>query len=167
VIVFVHFILSTWGSLGNWNNGTYLYVHAFVLACGLWAIISSDSTDAVLMMLISLAFSILHDIILLGLYEPRGYDTFERSALVSASHRNEYRFGLGMCITNLILKPLTGFLLFRIYQSRRNESTFTIPGISNLPGLGTPGSGYEDIDKSPHAPYSTVESAQSHDTVAK
>jgi hypothetical protein len=128
----VHFVLSSWALLSGFLNGSYLYTHLGVLACGLYAILSAESTDAVVMFLATLLFSILNDIILLSLYEPRGHNLYEQLG-VSTSARNEYRFALGMCITNLILKPVSAFILYRIYQSRASGSDFD----SGIPGLNT------------------------------
>jgi hypothetical protein len=41
-----------------------------------------------------------------------------------------------MCITNLILKPVTSFLVFRIYRARGDDTAFNIPGIDRIPGMG-------------------------------
>ncbi|GFS15384.1 hypothetical protein ElyMa_003185600 [Elysia marginata] len=51
-----------------------------------------------------------------------------------------------MCITNLLLKPISLFLLFRIYQSRSDGSDFSagIPGLGGSGGAG-PRGGYDDI----------------------
>ncbi|KAK7093381.1 type-1 angiotensin II receptor-associated protein-like [Littorina saxatilis] len=172
VIVLVHFILSVWATMGGWLPTPYFYVHIALFVCGLWAIASSDSIDAIMMMLMVLAFSILQDIILLSLYEPRGYNSHERDPKQPQSVLNEYRFALGMCILNLILKPFTGFLLLRICQARSNDTAFNIPGIDRIPGLGGMGGGrgYEDIDnRQTSGPYSSVpvESAEAHSTVDK
>jgi len=54
-----------------------------------------------------------------------------------------------MSVLNLILKPITAFLLFRIYKDRGgNYSDFSIPGVGNLPGFGAGhhGGAYENID---------------------
>ncbi|XP_076452010.1 type-1 angiotensin II receptor-associated protein-like [Babylonia areolata] len=171
IIVCSHFFLSVWGTMGyGFMPISYVYVHIGVLLCGLWAIGVPESADAVVMMLVTLGFSILQDIILLGLYEPRGYAVNE-SRPVTASALNEYRFALGMSILNLILKPVSVFLLFRVYQARSSETAFTIPGIERIPGLGGMRSGgYEDLESTrPSAPYSgmPVETASHHTTITK
>ncbi|KAL8601905.1 hypothetical protein ACOMHN_020640 [Nucella lapillus] len=151
VIVCTHFFLSVWGCMSNLMPISYVYLHIGVFLCGLWAIGAQQSADSVVMMMVTLGFSILQDIILLALYEPRGYNTFERRN-VPQSALNEYRFALGMSILNLILKPFSMFVLFRVHQSRNNETEFTIPGLDRIPGLGGATGdghgGYEDIDKS-------------------
>ncbi|XP_071109492.1 type-1 angiotensin II receptor-associated protein-like isoform X1 [Haliotis cracherodii] len=173
-IIFVaHFVLTFWGSMsGALMPAAYLYLNAFVLAFGFWAIVNPESPEPVMMYLIMHAISVVQDIVLLGIYAPRGYD-------LSRATRNqgtidEYRFSLGMAIVDLLIKPVTGFLLFRILRSRSGEySEFTIPGVSNFPGFAgnldggtTPPGGYENIDHP--SPYrNNVETATGHDTMDK
>ncbi|KAL4221128.1 hypothetical protein ACF0H5_019387 [Mactra antiquata] len=155
LIVFIHFVLTTWGCMcQGFMPLSYTYMNLFVLSLGVWSIIHHENSDAVLMYLLCHVFSILQDIILLGLYEPRAYATYEAPEGVPASMKNEYRFSLGMCITNLIIKPITAFLIYRIYRERGGSySDFNIPGVGNLPGFG--GSpqhgGYDNIDTPPPA----------------
>ncbi|KAI8795531.1 type-1 angiotensin II receptor-associated protein [Biomphalaria glabrata] len=82
--------------------------------------------------LVTLLFSVLNDILCLSLYEPRGYNTFQP---IGGSLRNEYRFALGMAITNLLLKPVTAFFLVRIYKSRSLGTDFN-SGIPGFVGVG-------------------------------
>lgn len=146
IVWLLHFLLSSWAMLSGFlAAATYLFTHLLVLAIGLWAMIDPASADAVIMFMASLAISIVNDIIMLGIYEPRGHDLFEDGD-VSSGRRNEYRFALGMSITNLLLKPISMFLLFRIYQSRSDGSDFN----SGIPGFGGTSSGssrggYDDI----------------------
>ncbi|PVD32709.1 hypothetical protein C0Q70_08154 [Pomacea canaliculata] len=126
--------------MGNWIPGTYLYVHGVFLACGFMAILLPQSVDAVLMMLATLGFSVLEDVLLLSLYEPRFPD------IAPESLRNEFRFALGMCILNLIIKPFSGFILWRILIARNEDTAFTILGIESFPRFGGQQRGYENID---------------------
>uniref|UniRef100_A0A0B7ATT5 Type-1 angiotensin II receptor-associated protein n=1 Tax=Arion vulgaris TaxID=1028688 RepID=A0A0B7ATT5_9EUPU len=149
-----HFALSSWALMSGFLTvSTYWYTHIGVLAFGAWSILSNESTDAVIMFLATLAFSVVNDIILIALYEPRGHDNFEASYMnISTSQRNEYRFALGMCITNLLLKPVSLFFLYRIYQSRSSGTDFNA-GISGIPGLGSAFGGrrpgYDNVESSP------------------
>lgn len=157
VIVIVHFILTVWASMPQaFLPFSYIYMNAFVLAFGVWGIIKQESTDAISMFLILKAFSIVQDIIFLGIYQPRAYKNYEVLDRLS-----EYRFALGMSIVNLLLKPVSCFLLYRIYQDRGGiYDTFTIPGLSTRPG-GT----YENIDQP--VPTNNVESASPHHSMDK
>lgn len=153
LVVFVHFVLTTWALMSGGflcNNLSYVYMNVVLMFLGVWSIAQHENSDAVLMYLLCHLFSIIQDIILLGLNEPRGYNIYEHDT-VKASDRNEYRFALGMCITNLIIKPISAFLLYRIYKERGgNYGDLNIPGIRNLPGFGggSPQHGpYENIDQ--------------------
>ncbi|KAL8610007.1 hypothetical protein ACOMHN_029504 [Nucella lapillus] len=150
ILVLLHFCLSVWGSMGNYLPSAYIYVNAGVVVCGVWAVALPQSPDAVFMMLAALLFSVLEDIILLALYEPRGYNAYEGKN-VPGSLRHEYRFAIGMAVINLILKPFSAVLLYRILKARNSEDgDFTIPGIDRLPGMGGGNrGGYSDIDHTP------------------
>ncbi|XP_061197781.1 type-1 angiotensin II receptor-associated protein-like [Saccostrea echinata] len=161
VIVCVHFILMIWGAqFVSLMPTVYWLSNSFVLLLGIWSIASPDSFDAVLMYLILHLFTILEDIVLLGIYQPRASRSIEVNN-VQQGVKDEYRFSLGMVITNLILKPLTAFLLWRIYQDRGGRfSDFNFP---NLPQFGgsPPGQGnYENIDQP--VPTNNVETASSN-----
>ncbi|BFZ23296.1 hypothetical protein BsWGS_26335 [Bradybaena similaris] len=150
VIWLTHFVLSSWALLSDFAGLTiYLYSHVAFLACGLWAIIAVESTDAVIMSLATLAVTFFNDILILALYEPRFHIRFENGGQTNSA-TNEFRFALGMCITNLILKPLSALVLFRIYESRANGTEFNtgIPVI-DASRLSSNRSGYNDIESSP------------------
>ena len=52
-----------------------------------------------------------------------------------------------MAIVNLILRPFSSFVLFRISQDRGGQySDFGIPGMPGMPGFGAPNSKYEEHD---------------------
>ncbi|XP_014780949.1 type-1 angiotensin II receptor-associated protein-like isoform X1 [Octopus bimaculoides] len=142
VIVIVHFILTVWASMPtSFLPLSYTYMNAFVLAFGVWGIVNQESTDAISMFLILKIFTIIQDIVFLGIYQPRAYADNGKSSEMSCVH--EYRFSLAMSIVNLILKPVSCFLLYRIYQDRGGiYETFSIPGLTSHTG-GT----YENIDQ--------------------
>lgn len=144
---------------------SYIYMNLFVLSLGVWSIVHHESSEPVLMFLMCHLFSILQDIILLGIYEPRGYALYEQNERAQGSQRNEYRFSLGMAIVNLIIKPITAFLIYRIYRERGGSySDFNIPGVGNLPGFGSPQhSAYEDIDTPAPTNPSGMEGHQPYD----
>ncbi|KAL5013209.1 hypothetical protein ScPMuIL_007479 [Solemya velum] len=149
VIVVVHFILSLWaGQIFGFLPSSYLYMNWFILMIGVWAIAVPDSTEPVFMFLGLHLFSIIQDIIFLGIYQPRANLYFEESNSLGRSGRDEYRFCLGMCILNLLIKPVTAFLLFRIYQERGGESgSLNFSGVRNFPAFGTQHGTYENIDQ--------------------
>lgn len=159
VVVIVHFILSVWGSMFFLTGTSYMYMNAFVLAFGIWAIISPESVDAVLMFFIMDVISIVLDAVFIGVFA---------SMSPNAEHSlagNTYRFCLGMSILNLILKPFTSFILYRNYQERRGETAFPTFGFME-PGHR---SEYQPIGTSASAPYrpTYVETAAPHSTIEK
>ncbi|KAK6177757.1 hypothetical protein SNE40_015795 [Patella caerulea] len=156
VIVFTHFILSMWASQSRaFLPNSYVYLNAFVLVFGIIGIFNHESSDAILLFIVGLLMSIVQDIIFLGIYEPRGQKIIKNSELPNQPEVHdlvgEFRFSLGMCILNLIIKPVTIFLLLRILRSRTTDyDRFNIPGVPNIPGFGagaTSGGTYENIDQ--------------------
>ncbi|ESO84389.1 hypothetical protein LOTGIDRAFT_236341 [Lottia gigantea] len=149
IIVFVHFMLSMWAAQSPaFLPVSYVYMNIFILSFGIIAIFYTESSDAVLLFIVSLLISVIQDIIFLGIYEPRGQDLVRNS---STGILSEFRFSLGMCILNLIIKPVTIFLLYRILLSRTRDYDNFIPGIPNVPGFGSGQSSghqgpYESID---------------------
>ncbi|XP_072888056.1 type-1 angiotensin II receptor-associated protein isoform X2 [Hemitrygon akajei] len=49
MIIFVHWLLTTWGCLCFWLPGPYIWSNYAVLAIGVWAIAQRDSIDAIFM----------------------------------------------------------------------------------------------------------------------
>lgn len=159
VIVCVHFILMIWATqfaIVAFLPPVYWLSNIFVLLLGVWGIACPESYDAILMYLILHVFTILEDIILLGIHQPRTRDSVEVIGMRQGI-KDEYRFSLGMAITNLILKPFTAFLLWRIYQDRGGRfSDFHFPQFGGSPSHQ---GNYENIDQP--VPSNNVETASS------
>jgi len=160
VIFIVHLVLSVWATI-EFQRESYVFMNAFVLAFGMWAIVSPESVDAIYMYMVMNVVSIVMDIILISIYAS------EDKGNQSSTHR----FSLGMSILNLILKPVTSFILYRLYQDRTGESHFP-----NFPPYdGTSARGYDTIDQpvyashhqTSYAPVSQVETATPHSQVGK
>ncbi|KAK3578021.1 hypothetical protein CHS0354_027234 [Potamilus streckersoni] len=163
-VIFIHFILTVWATMSGFLSSTYNYMNLFVLMVGVLGIVFEEHADIVFMFFLLHVFTILEDILLLGLYQPRANSIFEKEGF-DESRRNEYRFALGMAIVNLILKPFTAFLLFRVSQERGgNYAAISFPGVSNLPGFGGRGGMYEDIDHS-SPQHTNIETAEPHKTL--
>ncbi|GAB1607930.1 type-1 angiotensin II receptor-associated protein-like [Argonauta hians] len=142
VIVIVHFILTLWASMpGEFLPISYTYMNAFILAFGVWGMVNQESAEPISTFLILNLFSIIQDIIFLGLYQPLGYLAYSTTDFFGT-----FNFAFGMSIVNLILKPVSCYLLYRIYVDRGGVSdTFTIPGLAA--GHCGPGGTYENIDQ--------------------
>ncbi|GFO45224.1 type-1 angiotensin ii receptor-associated protein-like isoform x3 [Plakobranchus ocellatus] len=58
----------------------------------------------------------VNDIIVISIYAPRTYDIIDNENInVSDGYKHEFRFALGMCISNLLLKPFSIFFIYREY----------------------------------------------------
>lgn len=162
VIVIAHLVLTIWASMLPGFLGTsYIYMNAFILAFGVWSIMSPESVESVLMFMILNLVSILLDIIFLGIFAPIGSSYYADGSV------GVYRFCLGMAIVNLLIKPFTSFILYRLYQDRGGQyGDLGIPGIHNFGLGGNQGADrYEDIDQP--VPSNNVESASPHSTIEK
>ncbi|XP_063965212.1 type-1 angiotensin II receptor-associated protein-like [Lytechinus pictus] len=133
VVVGVQFVLTVWASMGGWIDSGYVYMNSIILITGLMAIMMPESPESVFMMLIFEILSILMDIIFLGIYFPRIHCVEVNCSTM--------RFGAGMCILNLLLKPVAIYLLFREYNRRGGDY-----GDLNFPNPTV--RGYENIDQS-------------------
>ncbi|XP_071480290.1 type-1 angiotensin II receptor-associated protein-like [Diadema antillarum] len=136
VVVGVQFVLTVWASMGGWIDSGYVYMNTIILITGLMAIMMPESAESVLMMLIFEILSILMDIIFLGIYFPTTHCTDQ-----FVPNCSTMKFGAGMCILNLLLKPVAIYLLFREYNRRGGDYgdlSFPNPTVR----------GYENIDQS-------------------
>nr|XP_057910749.1 type-1 angiotensin II receptor-associated protein isoform X1 [Doryrhamphus excisus] len=112
-IVVVHWLLTIWGCMA-WLPTSFAWSNFSVLAIGVWAIAHRDSIDAVLMFLISLAITILTDIIHFGIY-------YSLSDLATDNGRDVFRFSAGMAILSLLLKPASCFFVYQMYRERGGD----------------------------------------------
>ncbi|ELT95481.1 hypothetical protein CAPTEDRAFT_220979 [Capitella teleta] len=168
VVVLAHFILSVWASMvgSPFLGASYIYMNAFILAFGVWALICPDTTEPVITFMLLNLISIIMDIIFLGVLTPYAHSIFETQV---SPLKGAYRFSLGMAIVNLILKPFSSFILYRLYQDRGGQYSggeFGIPGVSAFGGSSgsAHGSNYENIDQASPA---QIETASPHSMVDK
>ncbi|NWI54622.1 ATRAP protein, partial [Calyptomena viridis] len=88
---------------------SYAWGNFSVLAVGIWAIVQRDSLDAIVMFLTGLLLTVLTDIIHISVSYP-SHDLSDTT-----------RFSLGMAIFSLLLKPLSCYLVYRMYRERGGE----------------------------------------------
>ncbi|XP_069117478.1 LOW QUALITY PROTEIN: type-1 angiotensin II receptor-associated protein-like [Argopecten irradians] len=167
VIIIIHFILLIWASMTEgYLPPAYWAMNLFILTLGMWGVACPESPDAIFMFLILHSLVILQDIIFIAIHQPLGYDLFERN---NSSRVSEFRFSTGMSIVNLILKPFSSILLYRVFKERGGEyGNLNIPGFPNFGNSPTSGGQYENIDQpvptnqvdSPDDPYG--EKSQGH-----
>ncbi|XP_057286756.1 type-1 angiotensin II receptor-associated protein isoform X2 [Pezoporus wallicus] len=131
-IILVHWLLTVWGCMNHMFPASYAWGNFSVLAVGIWAIVQRDSLDAILMFLTGLLLTVLTDIIHVSVFYP------PNSYLTDAK-----RFSIGMAIFSLLLKPLSCYLVYRMYRERGGEYTFNL----GVTCAGQDRSTYEPIDQ--------------------
>ncbi|XP_074704072.1 type-1 angiotensin II receptor-associated protein isoform X2 [Strix aluco] len=131
-IILVHWLLTVWGCMNYMFPDSYAWGNFSVLAVGIWAIVQRDSLDAIMMFLTGLLLTILTDIIHVSVFYP------SNNNLTDAK-----RFSIGMAIFSLLLKPVSCYLVYRMYRERGGEYTFNI-GVTRA---GRDRSTYESIDQ--------------------
>ncbi|XP_010295346.1 PREDICTED: type-1 angiotensin II receptor-associated protein [Phaethon lepturus] len=111
---------------------SYAWGNFSVLAVGIWAIVQRDSLDAIMMFLTGLLLTVLTDIIHVSVFYPPN------------NHLTDVkRFSIGMAIFSLLLKPVSCYLVYRMYRERGGEYSFNI-GVTRS---GQDRSTYEQIDQ--------------------
>ncbi|XP_054705356.1 type-1 angiotensin II receptor-associated protein [Grus americana] len=114
-IILVHWLLTVWGCMNYVFPASYAWGNFSVLAVGIWAIVQRDSLDAIMMFLSGLLLTVLTDIVHISVFYPP----------------NKYladvkRFSIGMAIFSLLLKPVSCYLVYRMYRERGGEYAFNI-----------------------------------------
>ncbi|NP_001127190.1 type-1 angiotensin II receptor-associated protein isoform X4 [Pongo pygmaeus] len=104
VILLGHWLLTTWGCIVF--SGSYAWANFTILALGVWAVAQRDSIDAISMFLGGLLATIFLDIVHISIFYPR------------AGLTDTGRFGAGMAILSLLLKPLSCCFVYHMYRQR-------------------------------------------------
>ncbi|KFP85685.1 Type-1 angiotensin II receptor-associated protein, partial [Acanthisitta chloris] len=110
-IILVHWLLTVWGCMGHMLPSSYAWGNFSVLAVGIWAIVQRDSLDAIMMFLTGLLLTVLTDIIHISVFYPSPHNFLS----------DVMRFSIGMAIFSLLLKPLSCYLVYRMYRERGGE----------------------------------------------
>lgn len=106
-ILLVHWLLTVWGCIVFSNP--YAWANFTVLALGVWAVAQRDSVDAISMFLGGLVVTIFLDIVHISIFYPLTKLT------------DTGRFGAGMAILSLLLKPLSCCLVYHMYRERGGD----------------------------------------------
>lgn len=109
IVFFIHFVLSVWALQAGWLSNSYLYYNMVFLLVILWSLHSQEADEPVFMALTINLVSILLDCICIGV----GY-----SQLGKFPQSDNNRFSLAMAIINLLLRPITSIMLFKIFSER-------------------------------------------------
>ncbi|XP_063410405.1 type-1 angiotensin II receptor-associated protein-like isoform X2 [Mytilus trossulus] len=110
---------------------SYIYMNLFVLLISVLANVHSKSEEAVFLFFVLHCITIGQDMLFIGIYQPIGDATYEVDRQPNTI-KNVYRFSLGICILNLIIKPVTAFLVYKVWQERRGNPV-TLP--CNIPWI--------------------------------
>lgn len=132
IIFVIHFFLSIWGVQGSWSPDSYFFYNLLFFITLMWAIQCKDSVEPVEMALFIGVSSIILDIIVITVCFP--YD------------HSSSRFSVGMAILNLLVRPVTSMLLYRVYADRSGAPGAFSNNLGGLFGAGGRGAPYEDID---------------------
>eukprot|EP00112_Aurelia_sp_Birch-Aquarium-sp1_P007558 Seg1823.12 transcript_id=Seg1823.12/GoldUCD/mRNA.D3Y31 product="Type-1 angiotensin II receptor-associated protein" protein_id=Seg1823.12/GoldUCD/D3Y31 len=142
-LLIAHFVLVTWAALDLWLKECYIYSNYLVLIIGLWAMRDKNSIEPMQFLLGAHVFTILNDIILLGMWFP----VADRVTTLATSIRPQFQFTAAMAILNLILKPFSALFMFKEYQDRGATGApyedlgaggQPIPGKQDAPGSAPP-----------------------------
>ncbi|XP_042215408.1 uncharacterized protein LOC121861590 [Homarus americanus] len=134
---FVHLILTVWSSPCGCLPQSFIVYNSFFLFTIIWSLHQRESEEAPFMAMCINLLSIVFDIVNLALYWP---------LLMTGS----MKFGGAMAVMNLVLRPISSFLLFRIVQDRAREvGGHSLP--SGFEGIfaSRKHTQYEDIDQAP------------------
>ncbi|XP_053643493.1 type-1 angiotensin II receptor-associated protein isoform X1 [Cherax quadricarinatus] len=136
-IFFAHLILTVWSNFCGSLPESFVFYNTIFLLTIIWSLHQRESEEAPFMALCTNLLAIMFDIVNLAYYWPHTISGMKR-------------FGAAMAILNLLLRPLTSFMLYRIVQDRAGSyGTFGLP--SSFEGIfgGPRRSPYEDIDQAP------------------
>ncbi|XP_034239165.1 uncharacterized protein LOC117644083 [Thrips palmi] len=138
-VFLVHFVLITWGIQGYWSPDSFLFYNALFILSILWSIHNKESDEPLQISVIINVISILFDVIVLATYFPRSFSSSER-------------FSVAMTILNLVIRPVTSVVLWRLASERGGpeypgRGTFgDIFGRNDSVAPGRPQGAYDDID---------------------
>ncbi|XP_023370983.1 type-1 angiotensin II receptor-associated protein isoform X2 [Otolemur garnettii] len=104
VILLIHWVLTVWGCIDF--SGAYAWANFTILALGVWAVAQPDSVDAISMFLGGLLATIFLDIVHISIF-------YGMATLTDVG-----RFGAGMAILSLLLKPFSCYLVYHMYRER-------------------------------------------------
>ncbi|XP_066996700.1 type-1 angiotensin II receptor-associated protein [Anabrus simplex] len=139
IILVIHFFLSTWGMQGDWSTNSYLFYNLLFFITLLWAIHQREAQEPIEIALFIGVSSILLDIIVLTVRFP------------SSLARTGERFSAGMAILNLLIRPVTSMVLYRIHADRTGTSGAFSNNFGGLFGASNAQNApYEDIDRGVH-----------------
>lgn len=140
IVFFTHLLLTTWAAQASWLPNAYLYYNGIFMLLLMWSIYHKESDEPVLLSLFLDVLSILLDIIMLSVFYPYYPHPFQQ-------------FSIAIAIVNLIMRPISSIILFRVMNERSGEyDNLGIPNFGNYFGGGGGANAghrgpYENIDQ--------------------
>ncbi|XP_037790436.1 type-1 angiotensin II receptor-associated protein-like [Penaeus monodon] len=134
-IFFAHLALTVWSGMCGCLDSGFLLYNGILLVTIIWSLHHHESEEAPFTAFCVNILAILFDIVNMSLNWP------------VLQVGGAMKFGAAMAILNLLLRPVSSYLLFRIVQDRAGpEGSFGLPlGFDSLFGIRR--SPYEDIDQ--------------------
>jgi len=154
VLTIILFVLVSWATVGGgWLGLSYILSNYFVVLLGIWSERDSPSPIPVQFFFFGLLFTLLNDIISIGITYEGAYNL---SGL--ADTRSTFRFNAAMCIILIIVKPVLCLFVYKDWQEKVGGGDVNIPNESNYERLGgqsggyNQGAGYGYGEKTDHPP---------------
>ncbi|KAL3274085.1 hypothetical protein HHI36_015502 [Cryptolaemus montrouzieri] len=136
IIFVLHLVLISLSIMGSWSTSAHLFYNSLFCFTLLWGIHSHDNEEPLQLALIINVISIILDIFVIIFYPNMDYHAGAK-------------FSFGIAIVNLLVRPLTSMVLFKLAQERGTTTGL----LADIFTRGTQQSSYEDIDRtSPPAP---------------
>ncbi|PNF39591.1 hypothetical protein B7P43_G11047 [Cryptotermes secundus] len=144
--------------LGHWCPLSYLFYNLLFFLILLWAVHHKESDEPMQMAVAVNAVCLVLDVMVISLYFPRSNEQVVHVVVTGLERIKEEdtnvtvpdslladgseRFSCGMAILNLIIRPFTTLVLYRIYVERANAVGAPLPTIFGGTAQRGP---YEDI----------------------
>ncbi|XP_042892138.1 type-1 angiotensin II receptor-associated protein-like isoform X3 [Penaeus japonicus] len=137
-IFFTHLILTVWSGMCGCLTDSFVLYNTILLITIMWSLHHRESDEAPFMAFCVNVLSIMFDIVNMSLNWP------------AVQTGGSMTFGAAMAIINLLVRPLSSYLLYRIFQDRAGSyGTFGLPSGFDSIFAGGRRSPYEDIDQPP------------------
>ncbi|XP_037781559.1 type-1 angiotensin II receptor-associated protein-like isoform X1 [Penaeus monodon] len=136
-IFFTHLILTVWSGMCGCLTDSFVLYNTILLITIIWSLHHRESEEAPFMAFCVNILSIMFDIVNMSINWP------------AVQTGGAMTFGAAMAVINLLVRPLSSYLLYRIVQDRAGSyGTFGLPsGFESI--FGGRRSPYEDIDQPP------------------
>ncbi|KAK9888108.1 hypothetical protein WA026_000383 [Henosepilachna vigintioctopunctata] len=132
IIFAIHLILVSLSAMGFWSTSAYLFYNSLFCLMLIWGIHAHDSEEPLQMALIVDVISIALDIFVFVFSYPGEHASVKE------------KFSAVIAIFNLLSRPVSSILLFKLAQERGNTTGI----LAEIFTRGTNQSSYEDMDRS-------------------